>query len=104
MLIEDILQPRRFPSARHVVTLLCDHVAEGRAAADYFLARHFRSFAWLGPKRTADWSDARRDGYAARLRGKGFAYAKLGIGPYGAKPLALRKAFMEAPLTGKHRK
>lgn len=80
VLIEDILQPRRFPSARHVVTLLCDHVAEGRAAADYFLARHFRSFAWLGPRRTADWSDARRDGYAARLLEKGFACAQLGTG------------------------
>lgn len=80
VLIEDVLQPKRFPSASHVVTLLCDHVAEGRAAADYFLARHFRNFAWLGPKRKADWSDARRDGYAARLRENGFACAKLGMG------------------------
>lgn len=80
VLIEDIFQPMRFPSARHVVTLLCDHVAEGRAAADYFLSRHFRNFAWLGPRHTADWSAARRDGFAARLRKKGFDCALMGTG------------------------
>ena len=79
VLIEDTLRPARFPTSRRVVTLLCDHEAEGRAAADYFLARHFRHFAWFGPDRATDWSDARRDGFAARLRESGFACAQIGL-------------------------
>lgn len=72
VLIEDALSPRRGSRAKHVVTLLCDHVAEGRAAADYFLARHFRSFAWLGPETETDWSRARREGFVSRLVEAGF--------------------------------
>lgn len=73
VLIEDALSPRQCSRSRHVVTILCDHVAEGRAAADYFLSRHFRSFAWLGPGTETDWSRARRAGFAARLAEAGFA-------------------------------
>lgn len=73
VLIEDALSPRHGSRAKHVVTLLCDHVAEGRAAADYFLARHFRAFAWLGPEAATDWSRARREGFAARLAEAGLA-------------------------------
>ena len=72
VLIEDALTPRRFPGAKYVVTLLCDHMAEGRVAADYFLARHFRSFAWLGPETATDWSQTRREGFAKRLAEAGF--------------------------------
>lgn len=72
VLIEDALSPRHGSRARHVVTILCDHVAEGRAAADYFLSRHFRAFAWLGPETETDWSRARREGFAARLAEAGF--------------------------------
>ena len=75
VLIEDLLVPRRTPRARHVVTLLCDHLAEGRAAADYFLDRHFSSFAWLGPESSTDWSAARREGFAGRLGEAGFQCA-----------------------------
>lgn len=72
VLIEDALVPRRTPRSRNVVTLLCDHEAEGRAAADYFIERHFRNFAWLGPEAETDWSRARRRGFAARLGEAGF--------------------------------
>ena len=72
VLIEDALSPRYGSRAKHVVTLLCDHVAEGRAAADYFLARHFRSFAWLGPETETDWSRARHEGFVGRLGEAGF--------------------------------
>lgn len=78
VLIEDTLRPVRFPTSRQVVTLLCDHEAEGRAAADYFLMRHFRHFAWLGLDRATDWSNARHDGFAARVRENGFDCARLG--------------------------
>lgn len=77
VLIEDALSPRRGSRAKHAVTLLCDHVAEGRAVADYFLARHFRAFAWLGPATATDWSRARREGFAARLAEAGLACADI---------------------------
>lgn len=83
VLIEDVLTPTCLPHVRHAVTLLCDHEAEGRTAADYFLARHFRHFAWLGPAHAAEWADARRDGFAARLRECGLAYMSLGADPRG---------------------
>ena len=53
------------------VTFFNDHEAEGRAAADYFLARGYRSFAFVGTARPVVWSDARRRGFAARLRKEG---------------------------------
>lgn len=77
VLIEDELSPRRAPAEKHVATLLCDHEAEGRAAADYFLERHFRSFAWLGPESPTEWSRARRRGFAARLGEAGFRCANV---------------------------
>ena len=72
VLIEDALVPRRPPRARHVVTLLCDHAAEGRAAADYFIERHFGNFAWLGPRKETEWSRERRRGFEARVAEAGF--------------------------------
>lgn len=83
VLIEDVLTPTQLPHVGHAVTLLCDHAAEGRTAADYFLERHFRHFAWLGPAHPAEWADARRDGFIARLRECGLACACLGAGPRG---------------------
>lgn len=44
----------------------------GRAAADYFAVRGYRSFAFVGAPRPADWSNGRRDGFAARLSALGF--------------------------------
>jgi len=86
VLIEDALVPRRVPRARHVVTLLCDHEAEGRAAADYFIERHFRNFAWLGPEEETDWSRARRGGFAARIAEAGFGCGDISDGPDDALP------------------
>lgn len=83
VLIEDVLTPPCLPDVSHAVTLLCDHEAEGRAAADYFLARHFRHFAWLGPVRATEWADARRDGFVARLRACGLDCTGLGADPRG---------------------
>ena len=94
VLIEDALVPRRFPRAKHVVTLLCDHEAEGRAAADYFLERHFRSFAWLGPESETEWGLARRDGFAKRLREAGFRCTDVSGGGDG---LADRLAALPRP-------
>jgi LacI family transcriptional regulator len=43
-----------------------DHVAVGAAAADYFLSRGFKHFAFLGTDR--DWSEGRFLGFQSRLR------------------------------------
>lgn len=71
VLIEDILQPARFTASRHVVTLLCDHEAEGETAAEYFLTRHFRHFAWIGLPKPEPWSENRRKGFHRRLKAAG---------------------------------
>ena len=73
VLLEDMLDPKAFPLSARVVTLLCDHEAEGRAAAEYFLSRHFQHFAWLGPKSETEWSTSRRNGYVARLQKEGLS-------------------------------
>lgn len=75
VLIEDLLAPSRAPRAVHALTLLCDHAAEGRTAADYFLGRHFRSFAWLGLAEETEWSRGRRDGFADALSQAGYRIA-----------------------------
>ncbi len=66
--IEPLLSKPHHTSRRNVVTFVNEHAAEGRTAADYFLKRHYRSFAYVGTARPTFWSDERRKGYAARLR------------------------------------
>ena len=80
VLIEDLLRPTRFSKAAHVVTLLCDHEAEGRTAADYFLERHFRNFAWVGPVQPEPWSESRRVGFHRRLKESDHACADCSAG------------------------
>ena len=57
------------------ITFFNDHQAEGRAAAEYFLGRGYRSFAFVGTPRPCAWSDARKSGFAATLRLKGLRSA-----------------------------
>ena len=89
VLIEDVLVPRSCPHAQSVVTILCDHESEGRAAADYFLARHFCSFAWLGLAAETEWSLARRDGFAGKLKEAGFEYIDISGGAESTLPKRL---------------
>ena len=53
------------------VTFFNDHGAEGRAAAEYFIERGYRSFAYVGSVEPRAWSDARRRGFVERLRQSG---------------------------------
>ena len=67
--------------------LACDHDAVGREAADHFLSRGFKQFAYLGPVLSStlqmqydstglqepNWSIARREAFAAHLAAHGFA-------------------------------
>ena len=54
------------------VTFFNDHGAEGRAAAEYFIERGYRSFAYIGTTEPRAWSATRRRGFAVRLRMAGF--------------------------------
>ena len=83
----------QFLDPAHPLAACCrvevDHAACGRAAADYFLARGFSSFAYLGATISSavqirydssfpaepNWSSERREGYTGRLAEKGFPCA-----------------------------
>jgi LacI family transcriptional regulator len=58
-------------SGLNVPLVIPDHAAVAETAADYYLERHFRSFAFVGVER-ALWSKLRRDAYAAALRKAGY--------------------------------
>ena len=58
---------------RNIVTFINEHAAEGRTAADYFIKRRYRSFAYIGTAKPTFWSDERIKGFAARLKEDGFA-------------------------------
>ena len=58
----------------------CDGRPFGRAAADFFIARGFRNFAFVGDVNSPDWSEERRIAFASRLAESGFSccdYPKL---------------------------
>lgn len=81
VLIEPFLSPKsNIAGRRNTVTFVNDHACEGRTAADYFLARHFKSFAFVGTPEEMPWSRLRETGFTDRLRSKGFVptiYPKL---------------------------
>ncbi|MGN0832883.1 MAG: substrate-binding domain-containing protein [Kiritimatiellia bacterium] len=84
ILIEDLTEQKRPSRRTDVVTLLCDHKAEGRTAGRYFLDRHFRNFAFVG---TGDeWSDLRRDGYCETVGNAGFDCPSVSIDEIGDLP------------------
>lgn len=56
---------RRLP---RVVCLQRDQENVGKTAAEYFLDRHYESFAFVGSSQPAEWSRLRRDGFVRRLR------------------------------------
>lgn len=73
VLIEDLDEPRRCSRRKGVATIICDHIAEGRTAANYFLGRNFTNFAFVGTEPSAPWSELRHQGYAAELTKRGLA-------------------------------
>lgn len=83
VLIEDLTIPAKFPRRRNVVTLLCDHEAEGRTAAKYFLERQYRNFAYVGAEVDSDYNALRRKGFTDTVREAGFAVNSFS----GATPL-----------------
>ncbi len=53
------------------VTFFNDHAAEGRTAAEYFLERGYKSFAFVGTPLPTAWSEARGRGFSSRLSKEG---------------------------------
>lgn len=53
------------------VTFFNDHTAEGRTAAEYFIERGFKSFAYVGTPIPIAWSVSRRNGFVSRLKKSG---------------------------------
>ena len=58
---------------KNIVSFINDHAAEGRTAADYFLARRYRSFAYIGTAKPTVWSEERARGFSARLAKDGLS-------------------------------
>ena len=58
------------PPAR-MVCLQRDQANVGKTAADYFLDRGYRNFAFVGASHPARWNDERRKGFVRRLREAG---------------------------------
>jgi len=52
----------------HTVYLMRDQENIGKTAAEYFLERGYRSFAFIGAATVEDWSDRRRNGFLRRLK------------------------------------
>ncbi len=62
----------RIPRPANSVTFFNDHAAEGRTAAEYFIERGYRNFAYVGTTEPMAWSEARRTGYVSTLSKRGF--------------------------------
>lgn len=81
VLIEDQSEPGQVPHRTGVATILCDHVAEGRTAAAYFLSRRFRNFAFVGTEQKTPWCERRRQGFVDALHEQGMDCAIFGGKP-----------------------
>ena len=57
---------------RNIVTFINEHAEEGRTAANYFIERRYRSFAYIGTAKPTFWSDERMKGFCERLKANGF--------------------------------
>lgn len=72
VLIEDLAIPASFPRRKDIVTLLCDHAAEGETAATYFLERNYRTFAYVGEEEDSEYNALRLHGYTEAVSKAGF--------------------------------
>lgn len=60
---------------RNILVVRRDNPNLGRMAAEYLLGGGFRSFAFVGSPRPAEWSDGRRDGFTRKIAAAGFPCA-----------------------------
>ena len=64
--------PAGFPRRPGLTYIVRDQAAISRVVANYFLARHYRSFAFLGEGPGAGWSTGRETAFVTILRKHGF--------------------------------
>ena len=76
------------------VCLRRDQENVGRTAADYFLERGYRDFAFIGPTETSEWSERRRKGFVRCLRKAGCTAAAF---PPGSGISAMRRFLRSLP-------
>lgn len=75
VLIEDLNEPGHPIAGKNILTLICDHFAEGKAAATHFLNLRFSNFAYVGPTHPTPWADIRQHGFSETVAAKGFGCA-----------------------------
>ena len=63
--------PKSITARKDVTVFVNDYLAEGGAAAQYFMARHFEHFAYVHDAEQTPWSDGRCAGFQAELREHG---------------------------------
>ncbi len=68
---DEVLDPAN-PLSR-LSRIVCDNRPIGKCAAEYFLARKFRDFAFIGEVNNASWSEERRVSFCERLMQDGFS-------------------------------
>ena len=71
--IEPTLPGTSSQTPKNIVTFVNDHAAEGCTAAEYFLNRHYRNFAYIGTAKPTVWSNERQHGFTTRLAEDGLA-------------------------------
>jgi LacI family transcriptional regulator len=79
VLIEPFLKsgdpmPKSITARDDVTVFVNDYLAEGRAAAQYFMARHFVHFAYVHDAEQTPWSEGRCSGFQMELDGHGLGY------------------------------
>ncbi len=85
---DDVLSPSNPLSLSRISRVECDNAPIGNCAAEYFLERKFRHFAFIGQVNMATWSEQRCNAFCARLAREGFACAV-----YPRLTLSARKDF-----------
>lgn len=73
-------EPETRPEGSFLATcdaISCDNAAVGRMAADFYLKRHYTSFAFAGRKRDLTWGARRRAAFVGTVRAAGFPVAEL---------------------------
>lgn len=63
---------RKVLRQNRIATFFNDHAEEGRTAAEYFLARRYRNFAYVGSQTPTAWSAERQRGFSECLAKAGF--------------------------------
>lgn len=71
----DLSECHRNDSPAGPVFVRCDNAAIGKMAADYFLQKDFRNYAYVSYSKPVCWCDERRQAFSETLESRGFSVA-----------------------------